>query len=318
MLTWFVRIVLTLVVLAAGAALAGWVLLAEPDIPRATLEAKYATAPSQLLKLDSGDVVHFRDQGPRDQEPLVLLNGSNASLHTWEPWVALMPDVRIITLDLQAHGLTGPIGSADYSQKAMAGLTIATLDKLGVGRFALGGNSMGGGVAARVALEHPGRVSHLILVAAAGIDMPAGQTRAVPLAFQLLRTPVVRDVLRDVSPRFMFERSLRSAVSNETIITEGMIDRYWELARLPGQRAATVARVNQPGDRTLEESAGRIATPALILWGREDSWVPLGIGERWDARLPQSTLIVYDGIGHLPHEEAAERSAADVRAFLGR
>lgn len=318
MLTWLVRSVVALVVVAAGAVLVGWFVLAEPDIPRATLEAKYATAPSQLVRLPSGDVVHFRDQGPRDREPLVLLHGSNASLHTWEPWVAAMPGRRIITLDLQAHGLTGPIASGDYGQKAMAGLTLATLDALGVGRFALGGNSMGGGVAARIALDAPERVSHLVLVAAAGLDMPAGQTRAVPLAFQLLRTPVVRDVLRDVSPRFMFERSLRSAVANEAIITAAMIDRYWELARLPGQRAATVQRVNLPGDRTLEDNAERITVPTLILWGREDGWVPLAIGERWDARLPASTLIVYDGIGHLPHEEAAARSAADVEAFLGR
>ena len=61
------------------------------------------SAQSRFLELDSGSVAHVRDQGTRTGEVLVLVHGSNASLHTWEPWVALLGDeFRVITLDLAA------------------------------------------------------------------------------------------------------------------------------------------------------------------------------------------------------------------------
>jgi alpha-beta hydrolase superfamily lysophospholipase len=77
----------------------------EPDIPRAVLEAKYASPPSQFLTLPDGIRAHVRDRGPRDALPLVLIHGSNASLYTWEPWVKRLSDkFRVITVDLPGHG----------------------------------------------------------------------------------------------------------------------------------------------------------------------------------------------------------------------
>src|SRR5215468_2634973 len=83
------------------------------DIPTEILRAKYATADSRFIPV-GGLTVHYRDRG---QGPaVVMLHGSNASLHTWEPWVAgLREHYRTITLDLPGHGLTGawPPGSAN-------------------------------------------------------------------------------------------------------------------------------------------------------------------------------------------------------------
>lgn len=57
--------------------------------------------------------------------------------------------------------------------------------------------------------------------------------------------------------------------------------------------------------------------PTLILWGREDSWTPLAMGETFHAGIAGSELVVFDGVGHIPMEEVPEDSAAAVRAFLG-
>src|ERR1700679_4398911 len=157
----FLTIVIGLVLL--GAALLWYA--STPDIPRRVLEAKYATPPSEFIDLPDGARVHMRDQGPKDAPVLVLVHGSNASLFTWEPWVSRLDNTfRVVSFDLPGHGLTGAVPNHDYSQEGMVKLTLELADKLGLKKFAIAGNSMGGGVVARFAEEHPDRVSALILV----------------------------------------------------------------------------------------------------------------------------------------------------------
>src|SRR5581483_4009099 len=109
------------------------------------LEAKYATPPSKFIDVD-GARVHYRDTG--SGPPIVLVHGSNASLFTWEGWTErLAPSHRVIALDMPGHGLPGPDPKARYSAAEMAELVAAFATKLGIERFAIAGNSMGGNVA---------------------------------------------------------------------------------------------------------------------------------------------------------------------------
>jgi hypothetical protein len=79
------------------------------DIPAAEAEALYANEASEFIVLENGQRVHYRDEGNADGPPLILVHGSSASLHTWEQWVGLLGDeFRIISMDSQGHGLTGP------------------------------------------------------------------------------------------------------------------------------------------------------------------------------------------------------------------
>ncbi|MDP1625567.1 MAG: alpha/beta fold hydrolase [Parvibaculum sp.] len=166
------------------------------DVPREELIGKYAGGASQFVTLPSGASAHFRDEGNRDGPALVLVHGSNASLHTWEPWVAeLGGTYRIISMDLPGHGLTGRVPGDDYSREGMAAFVHELADALGVTRFAIGGNSMGGGVSALYAMEHPERVSALILVDSAGVPVVRDDTDP-PLAFRLARMPVLSKVMR--------------------------------------------------------------------------------------------------------------------------
>src|SRR5213594_3691890 len=143
--------------------------LSQRDIPRSILEARYAGAPSQFVMLPNGTRAHVRDRGPREALALVLIHGSNASLFTWEPWAKRLGDTfRIITVDLPAHGLTGAVPNRDYSEEGMVKFVGEVTDALGLQRFAIGGNSMGGRVAARFAEQHADRLTHLILVDASG------------------------------------------------------------------------------------------------------------------------------------------------------
>ncbi|HWA30794.1 MAG TPA: alpha/beta hydrolase [Rhizomicrobium sp.] len=287
----------------------------DPDIPRAVLEAKYAKPPSEFIMLPDGARAHVRDQGNRNGPVLVLVHGSNASLFTWEPWVArLGKDYRIVTMDLQGHGLTGAVPNNDYSQEGMVTFVDEVVTKLGISKFALGGNSMGGGVVARYAEEHPDKVSALILVDAAG--EPVGQGDHVPLVFQIARMPVLNKVLLYITPRALVKEGLNDAIVHKQIITDKMIDQYWEFARMEGSRQANGIRFQLPWTNDVKEHIGDIKAPTLILWGAEDHLIPVAAAHAFQKDIPGSKLIIYPATGHIPMEEVPDQSAADVRAFL--
>ena len=215
-------------------------LLRTPDADRDAALAKYAPAPSQFVESPDGLAVHYRDQGNRDGVPIVLLHGTAASLHAWEPLVAALErDYRLITLTLPGHGLTGPHPRDDYSFAGMADAIDLVTDELALERFVLGGNSMGGWLAWRYALAHPDRIEALLLLDPAGAPLRAGEDDPpLNIGFKLLGSPVGRFLLEHYAPRFLVRQSLLQSVSVEAVATEDAVDRYWTLLRLPGNRRA--------------------------------------------------------------------------------
>jgi pimeloyl-ACP methyl ester carboxylesterase len=311
------RVFLGILVAVAAILVGAYFYLSVPEIPRSVLEAKYATPPSQFLALKDVPRVHYRDQGPKTAPVLVLVHGSNASLFTWEPWVARLGDTfRIVTIDMPSHGLTGAANDNDcYSQKGMAAFVNAVADKIGLKKFAIGGNSMGGGVAARFAEDYPDRVTALILVDAGGMPDKTGDH--VPIGFRIARTPVLNKLMVHLTPRSLFAEGLHDSFNHKNLVTPQMIDQYWELNRMQGTPEATIARFQLPfGDPYIKDHAGQIKAPTLILWGAKDHLIPVAAAYEYQKAIPGSKLIVYPDGGHVLQEDEADKSAADAKAFL--
>jgi pimeloyl-ACP methyl ester carboxylesterase len=321
---WLIGIVVTILAVLG----LGYWYLSAPDIPRSVLEAKYATPPSQFTDITYASTlpggapgtahVHYRIRGAAAAPVLLLLHGSNATLFTWEPWSKALSDhFRVVSVDLPAHGLTGPTANHDYTQAGMANFVLAFADKLGLKTFALAGNSMGGGVAARFAEEHPARVDALILVDAAG--MPSKMGDHTPVAFKLLRYGWARSLLGHLDPKPLVKEGLNDAIVHKNVLTPAMIDLYSDMARMDGARAATSERFTQfsMADVTyVKDHVHALTMPVLILWGEQDHLIPVAAAHTWNTSIPGSKLIVYPATGHIPMEEVASQSAADVRAFL--
>jgi len=304
-----------------GLLLIGGMVVFERDLPVETVDPRYTTATSRFLPRADGGRIHYRDEGNPDGPAVVLIHGSNASLHTWEPWVALLGDTyRVISLDLPGHGLTGRVPDDDYSSAAYVATVAALADHLGIEQFVLGGNSMGGGVTWQFALAHPERVQALLLVNASGLWSwrEAGPPRGSgsPLAFRLLGQDWFRGVARYVDPKPLIGQGLRASFYDPERVDDAMVQRYSDLALREGSRVATLKRFGALRATGEEPDLGRLAQPTLILWGEHDRLIPPETGERFAAVLPDARLIVYPDAGHIPMEEVAERSAADVRAFL--
>jgi pimeloyl-ACP methyl ester carboxylesterase len=132
------------------------------DLPLETLKARWAGPPSRFVDVD-GMSVHYRDEGTGPA--IVLLHGTGSSLHAWDAWAAgLSPSHRVVRLDLPAFGLTGPRPDGDYRLDTYVAFLDHFVAKLGLGSFALAGNSFGGALAWRFAVAHPSEVTDLVLV----------------------------------------------------------------------------------------------------------------------------------------------------------
>ncbi|UNU41887.1 alpha/beta hydrolase [Sphingopyxis sp. YF1] len=302
------------------ALLLSFLALRTPDTDRDAMIAKYGGPDASFAAGPAGQRIHYRDQGRRDAPALILLHGSNASLHTWEPLVKrLGGEYRIVTLDLPGHGLTGGTPDKDYSADGMMAAVDVVAAKLGLDHFVLGGNSMGGWVAWRYAVDHPDRVDALLLFDAAGMPLRAGEKRPESnIGFRILEYRFGRWLATRITPRALVEQSLRGSVEKQAIVDEPMIDRYWELLRFPGNREATVLRARMDREPAMAARVGEIRAPTLILFGRQDRLVNATAAQTFHERIAGSDVLILDGIGHLPMEEAPDATAAAVADFLKR
>lgn len=288
-----------------------------PDTDAAAMKEKYGGGASRFVELEPGLNVHYRDQGKRDARVVVLIHGSNASLHTWEPWVErLGMDYRIISLDLPGHGLTGNHPGGVYDYPVFVDVVDKLMTKLGVTKAVIGGNSMGGGVSWMFALAHPEKTEAVLLVDAAGA--PAWQSKKTPIGFRAMRTPVIKELARFIAPRSMFESSLKTSMSVQSKIDDALVDRYWELNRYPGNREASMKRFALPHNnrQASKDGLAAVKVPVMVMWGAEDNLIPVSSARWFAGAIPGAKLVVYPKVGHIPMEEVPDESAGDVKAWL--
>ena len=294
--------------------------LRTPDTDRDAMIAKYGntSGPTLFARGPAGQSIHYRDQGCRTCPAMVLLHGSNASLHTWEPLVQrLGADYRIVTLDLPGHGLTGATPNADYSPEAMMAAVDVVAARLQLDRFIIGGNSMGGGISWRYALAQPARVEALLLLNAGGMPPRAGEKApSSNIGFRIMRYSFGRWLAGQITPRSLIKSSLEQSVSNQAIITDAAVDRYWELLRFPGNRQATALRATLPRNMDFAARARKIVAPTLILFGKEDRIINPSAAQSFAERISGSKVVLLGGIGHLPMEEAPDATARAIKDFL--
>ena len=295
-------------------ALAGVFAVWAPDKPVDVLKARWAGPPSQFIQID-GLLVHLRDEGPRDDPlPVLLLHGTSDSLHTWDGWSeALRVRRRVIRFDLAGFGLTGPDPDNNYAIERYVRQVRAVMDHLGVERVVLGGNSLGGQIAWSAAWAMPQRVAQLVLVDAGGYAVAPQQ---IPLALRLARIPELRPVLEHLLPRGLVLASVRNVYGDPAKVTPDLVDRYYDMALRAGNRRALGYRMDA-GFADGSERIRTLAMPTLVLWGGRDRLIPVVSGRQFARDVARSSLVVFDDLGHLPHQEDPQRTVRELQRFLG-
>ena len=316
----FLSALLLVLIIAAGS------FLYKSSIPAGIIDARYESRSSQFLLMENGSRVHYRDEGNRRGQPIVLIHGSNASLHTWEPWVEILgEEFRMISLDLPGHGLTGAVPDEDYSTEAFIKTVEAIVTHLGLEQFTLGGNSMGGGVTWRYTLKYPDRVTAMLLIDASGppqwrLDSSSDRStgdKEIPIIFELLTKPWFRAISTKLDPYYFTKQGVLAAYNSSPVVTDELIMRYYSLSLREGSREATMKRfANLGADSGRTFDLSKISQPTLILWGEEDALIGLDVAEKFDAELPVAALVTFSDTGHMPMEEIPRKSARAVQEFM--
>jgi len=312
---WAVAIVVALGVI-------GFFTLSRADIPYATLETRYANASDRYLDLPSGVHLHYRDQGNPSGEAIVLVHGFGASLFDWEDWAKrLGGKYRVISLDLPGHGLTAAPKHYLAHMDDLTGAVDALTTHLGVGHFILVGNSMGGGVAWNYALQHPDRLDGLVLEDSVPAPNPAAtqaRGKSNVIIFNLMQAPLLRGVLLHIDLTPLVRQGLDSAMVDKALVTPALVRRYSDFSRAPGHRLILLNLQGgaHPDPVAVNAALGRLKVPTLIMHGKVDKLIAVAEGERTARTIPGSTLILYDGVGHVPMEQIPDKSAADLDQWI--
>ncbi|MCP4882421.1 MAG: alpha/beta hydrolase [Flavobacteriales bacterium] len=284
------------------------------DIPMDQLKEKYANEASSFIEIDEMNV-HYRDEGnPSDSIPLVLIHGTGSSLHTFDVWASeLKKERRVIRMDLPAFGLTGPFPDGEYPIEQYVFFIEHFLSKIGVNKCIIGGNSLGGEIAWRFTVKNPNTVQKLVLINAAGYPMTS---KSVPVAFKMARLPVINKLFTFITPRFMVQKSVENVYADKEKVTEGLVDRYFDLSLRAGNRQAFVDRLSLERDAEPIDLIKNIEQATLILWGMEDLLIPVENAQLFHDDLPNNSLVIMDKVGHVPMEELPLESLAILQVFL--
>lgn len=281
------------------------------DIPAAHVLSKYTTPSSKFIPLD-GMNVHYRDQGAGSA--ILLIHGSNSSLQTWEGWEEVLKrQFRVISVDLPGHGLTGPNPSGIYDSLSLERFVDNFSNAIGLQHFSIVGNSLGGLIAWNYVIRHPGKVEKLILIDALGYP-----DQLPPFQLRMWGFPVIGQALTVFTPRFVYNKTLEQIYGHPERVTPALTDRYFDLLLRQGNREATRLRFSQDLNFDNLPKLKSIAVPTLVMWGARDPWFSPEFAARFVQDIPNAILKLYPDLGHVPMEEAPEKTSMDAASFLSR
>lgn len=253
--------------------------------------------------------------------PVILLHALGEDSSQWLAVLrALAPHYRLFALDLP--GLAGMGRPPRYTSEWFASFLAAFIEDVTSGEVALVGNSFGGLVALKLALSQRECVAALGLVASIGLGVevsPLLQLPTLPGVGEMgalwTNNPLGRAQLLVARSALVFGDPRR--------VPAAWLAQQANLVRRPGfvagVLAALRAEVDLYGQRdVVVDELPRLDVPTLVVWGDRDQVVPIAHGQRAAARLPQGSLDVLPGCGHLPPVEQPESFVAALQAFLTR
>ncbi|MEM8934745.1 MAG: alpha/beta hydrolase, partial [Acidobacteriota bacterium] len=162
------------------------------------------------------------------------------------------------------------------------------------------------------------RITAAILLAPAGAPRDGKRVKTGFRMIDLARIRGVRDVTMRLTPRFIVRRALQQVYGDPTKLSDETVRRHHRMLLRAGNRQALVDAMSRRRGSAPAVSPSEVRQPTLLQWGELDTWIPVGDAARFAAVMPNAETILYSDLGHVPMEEAPERTARDARDFLRR
>ena len=264
---------------------------------------------SGLVRKEIGlpDGTHYVYLEGGEGEPLMLLHGFGADKDNFTRIARfLVPHYRVLIPDHVGFGESSHPLEADYAAAAQAERLHQLAAALGLTEIHLGGSSMGGHIAMSYAVAHPNEVKSLWLLDPGGVwsGKPSELVKVVEAGGA---NPLMARSEDDYAKVFDF------AMSDPPYLPRAMLD---VMARERMANFSLEAKIFEQlrGDN-IEARIKGLQTPTLIVWGREDRAIDVSTAAVIEGLLPRSSVVIMEGIGHLPMIEAPQRSADDYLRF---
>lgn len=270
---------------------------------------------TRQLDVDAGDGLRLRVVSGGTGAPLLLLHGFTGSAHTWASLCTSLGDrFTVHAVDLPGHGgSSAPDDPARYALGSLAGDLARVLDVLDVRQAAVLGYSLGGRAALRFALDHPARVSALVLEStSAGIADTAERTARRAADHGLAET-----IERDGIERFVEYWEALPLWESQAALAGSVREalRAQRLANSPCGLANSLRGAGAGAEPPLTGRLGAIDIPVLLVAGALDAKY-VALGRLMEQAMPRARLAVVEGAGHAVHLERPDAFAALVAEFL--
>ncbi|WP_439378344.1 4,5:9,10-diseco-3-hydroxy-5,9,17-trioxoandrosta-1(10),2-diene-4-oate hydrolase [Amycolatopsis lexingtonensis] len=275
-------------------------------------EGKYVQAGS--LKL------HYHEAGAEHAETVILLHGGGPGASAWSNFGRNLPEFakhyRTIAVDQPGFGRSDKPAEHPQYFRHSADAVVGLMDELGIERAHFVGNSLGGGAAVRLALNHGKRAGRLVLMGPGGLSVNL---------FAPDPTEGVKNLGRFAAKpsRERMEAFLRIMVHDQGLITDELIDDRFAAANTPESLAAmramgmSFAQPDTYEEGMLWREAHRLRQRVLLIWGREDRVNPLDGALVALKTIPRAQLHVFGGCGHWAQLEKFDEFNRLALDFLG-
>ena len=274
------------------------------------MTATQTLPPGELVS--AGDVqIFYREVG--QGKPLLLLHGTGPGSSGWSNFAAtaqaFADRYRVIVPDLPRYGQSSKVPITGPRLTVLSGYIATFLEAIGAERANIIGNSMGGQVAMKLALDRPQAVNRLVVIG----SPPLGPSIMGPSPAESIR--LIEGYYKGEGPSpDKMRQLLRSLVYDATYVTDELVEARYQASIDPEVIAANAAPAWEK--ETLEGQLERLETPILIVWGQDDRGAPLDVGLRMVRQLPNARLLLFSRCGHWAHVEHAAEFNRTVASFI--
>ena len=270
---------------------------------------------SHFVNVD-GARIHYQEFGDITRADILLIHGYTASLYVWKTTAPMLADAgfHVVAIDLLGFGYSDKPSWFDYSIASQARIVARFMNRIGLGRATVLGSSYGGAVAAILALDYSERVEKLILVDTVANDNlknhPILKLAAIPGIGEAV-TPFLVD--SRAFQRYRMRGTLARA--NHRLITDERVESILRPLTAADAHHSLLATSRAWSANRIEEDAHLINQPTLIIWGEDDTVIPVDDGHRLHESILNSRFVILKNCGHVPQEEKSELFTELVTEF---
>ena len=293
----------------------------------------------------NGVKYHYTEY-PGSGQNVFLLHGFASSTYSWEKIAPILQaeGCHVWALDMKGFGWSDKPEDGDYSPQQLLEEVNGWMDEVGLSKVVFVGNSLGApsgiwrhrleyGAGGFPGHRHPDKVEKLVLMrtrnalyaltavgkSVSTIIDAAGFMHEAPFAVRLAGLPGASTIAGLFFGRWMIRETIDQVYFDPSLITQAQIDAYYNRMRTRNALYALTAVGKSVSTITSEQYASRIPeihVDTLIIWGREDAWIPVEDGFQFKKAISKSTLEVIPWCGHIPQEEKPEETARLILEFL--